>query len=279
MKRQCGTILTLTVCATMTACGDAFEPGDDSVGVATDALETNIINPNALDPSAHHSNALRPSMLAAGALSLSALSAEALAAIQMPGIDGDRSRQLLRYTVSCALAPTDSFSFTWTEEGVVHEESYPGLLGLSVNWRDKAPSSSDRRWVSACLAARANWYGIPVTISSRASHPALNKAGTPELTSHDMEEGAFWGDLFDDNPWLCACNYGPNRDHARSLLRDCAAGHLNEAQQVERCGMIQIVGDCQEHCDPLQPDGHYRPSCWSWLPWLSTSKVITVFLE
>lgn len=280
MKKQCRRNLTLLVCATMTACGCAFEPEGDSVGVATDALETNIINTNSLDPSAQNPSALKPSMLAAGPLTLSALSPEALAAIQMPGIDGYHSRQLLQYTMSCALEPTDSFSFTWTDAAdVVHEESYPGRLGLAVGWRDHAPSSSDRRWVSACLAARTNWYGISVTISSRASHPALNKAGTPEIASHDMEEGAFWGDLFADTPRLYACNYGPNKSHSRSQLRDCAAGHLNELLQEENCGMIQIVGDCESHCDPLHPNGVYRPSCWAWVSWLSTSQVISVFLE
>lgn len=276
MKRQCRTIPTLIVCATITACGGAFEPDAESVGDATEAL----LNPNALDPSAQNPSALKPSMLAAGALSLGALSPAALAAIQMPGIDGDRSRQLLRYTVSCALAPTDSFSFTWTDaDDLVHQESYPGLLGLAVNWRDRAPSSSDQKWVSACLSARVNWHGVSVTISSRASHPVLNNTGAPEIASFDMEEGAFWGDLFVDSPRLYACNYGPNKDYARSQLRDCAAGHLNEQVQEESCGMIRIVGDCRDRCDALHPNGVYRSNCWAWLPWLTTSQVISVFLE
>lgn len=281
MKRQCRTILTLIVCATMTACGGAFEPEAESVGVATEALENgNILNTNSLNPSAQNPSALKPSMLAAGALSLSALSPAALAAIQMPGIDGDRSRQLLQYTVSCALAPTDSFSFTWTDGlGVVHQESYPGLLGLAVNWIDHSPSASDQKWVSACLAARVNWHGVSVTISSRASHPGLNKSGTPEIALYDMEEGAFWGNLFVGSPRLYACNYGPNKGYARSLLRDCAAGHLNELLQEESCGMIEIVGDCQLHCDPLHPNGVYRSNCWASDPSLSTTQVITVFLD
>src|SRR5690606_23897959 len=104
--------------------------------------------------------------------------------------------------------------------------------------------------------------GVSVLISSRASHPALNKSGTGELFSYEVEEGAFWGNLFAGTPRLYACHYGPNQAYARSLLRDCAAGHVAaDGGEIQECGIIDIVGDCRELCEARHPNGIYHQSC------------------
>jgi hypothetical protein len=239
-------------------------------------MDPNALNANALDGNGLSGDGLKPNALSPNALSPNALSASALEAIQSPGPDGSLSRQLLEYTVSCALDTTQSFSFSWTDEsGVVHEETYRGLLALATLWATRPLTSWDAEWVSACLASRVNWYGEKVMISSRGTRPSLIKTGTPELTRFPNVEGAFWGNLFTAQPQVFACHYSPNDENSRGHLRDCAAGHVDAQGNVVPCGMIQLVGPCETLCTLSTNEGGYYSGCSG--P-VSSTKVITVFL-
>jgi len=188
----------------------------------------------------------------------------------------------LRYVIGCAFDPTQSFAFSWTDDlSIVHNEIYYGELGLATGWQQEAIEASAQRWITACLLSRTNWYGVSVMISSRGSHSGLKKSDTSELTLYPMEEGAFWGNLFAQTPLAHTCYYTPNKDHSRSLLRDCAAGHLDpDLGIVEECGLLGIVGDCGTYCDPLHPSGLYHANCYDTPGSTATkvSEVITVFL-
>jgi hypothetical protein len=258
--------------ASLVGCIAVQEEEEGVVGIAPSALEfVNALNPNALNPNALNPNALDPS----------ALSPAALGAIQAPDAGGDLSRQLLRYVVSCAFDASQSFSFSWTDsEGTVHDEVYWGLLGLAPQWATSTLNPPKQQFISACLASRTNWYGASVTISSRGDPSAINKTDSPELSTYTRLEGAFWGNLFAPSPYLNACYNEANRDHARSLSRDCAAGHLDGSGPAQPCGMINIVGSCDSACEPLKQRGMYYPSCASNVNGTvdSTAKVITVFL-
>ncbi|WP_438006782.1 hypothetical protein WME89_50930 [Sorangium sp. So ce321] len=264
----------------LASCAVSLEQEETSTGTAYTSLEAvNALNPNALNPNALNPNALNPNALNPNALNPNALNPNALSAIRDPGQAGALSRQLLSYVVGCALTPAQSFIFSWTDlAGSVHEEIYTGLLGLAPSWSDKPLGQTDQQWVSACLASRTNWYGVSVTISSRGSHAAIDKTGTPELSTYTRQEGAFWGNLFGPSPYLNACH--DEVSHARSLSRECAAGHLDDGGGVQECGMIHIVGLCDSHCLPLNQRGMYYPSCVNNLTGNpeATTRVITVFL-
>ncbi|WP_437589634.1 hypothetical protein [Sorangium sp. So ce1000] len=268
--------------ALLVGCIAVQEEEEGSVGVAPSALEfVNALNPNALNPNALNPNALNPNALNPNALDPSALSPAALSAIQNPGVAGDLSRQFLSYVVGCAFTSSQSFSFSWTDSsGTVHNEVYWGIIGLVPSWSTKPLGQNDQQWISACLASRTNWYGVSVTISSRGSHPAIDKTDTPELSTYTQMEGAFWGNLFAPSPYLNACYDEANRSHARSLLRDCAAGHLDSGGAVQQCGMLSIRGTCTSYCQQLNTRGMYYPSCVNNLTGSpeSTTRVITVFL-
>ncbi|WP_438025978.1 hypothetical protein [Sorangium sp. So ce233] len=264
----------------LASCAVSQEQEEASTGTSRTSLETvNALNPNALNPNALNPNALNPNALNPNALNPNALSPAALSAIRDPGEAGDLSRELLSYVVGCAFTPAQSFVFSWTDPaGSVHEEAYDGLLGLAPSWSDKPLGQTDQQWVSACLASRTNWYGISVTISSRGSHPAIDKTGTPELSIYTRQEGAFWGNLFDQSPYLNACH--DDISHARSLSRVCAAGHLDGRGDALDCGMIRVLGPCDSHCLPLNQRGKYYPSCVNNLTGNpdATTRVITVYL-
>src|SRR5262249_21188592 len=131
-----------------------------------------------------------------------------MSAVQDPGEAGDLSRELLRYTVSCAFTSNQSFEFSWVDaDGAEHEESYPGLLGLAPSWATQALDLAGQQWVSDCLASRVNAKGISVMLSSRGTHPALATTFEERVT-YQTREAVFFGNLFTNSPTVYAC-YDP----------------------------------------------------------------------
>ena len=232
--------------------------GDDAVGEAEGffVVENSLI-PNSLIP-----NSLIPNSLIPNALSPTALGPGALAALQAPTADGAAARQLIKYTVSCAFTEAQSFAFTWTDSsGQVHAEVYWGDLGIAPGWADNPLDGDlDQRLVSACLAARVNWYGTSVVISARSTKkPFKKKVDSFELTTYPHIEGAFWGNLFAPQPYLHACHEPANVAISRAASRDCAAGHLDESGQPVPCGIIALAGPCSDWCvSSTLPGGTYR---------------------
>lgn len=291
MRHRAPRALAFLLTAVISGCGELPDPVE-SIGVVTEEIENaNALNVNALNANALNANALALNALDANALNTNALSPAAMSALQSPGAAGDLSRQLMKYTVSCALGPAQSISFSWTDAlGVVHAESYAGLLGLVTSWSQAPLDLQGQQWVSACLASRVNWYGVSVTLSSRAPHPALDREDLTESSTYAAEEGAFWGNLFTSPPQVFACNNTLGKAYARSKQRDCAAGHLDEGGGIRECGILRIVGSCATYCKPLDLVGSYHPRCASSLdesllpdPFLNnptaTSSAITVFLN
>jgi len=256
---------------------DDFSEEGGSAFAEQEVVGSNLIVPNTLVPPD-----LTPSDIAGAPLSIDAMPASSVAALQDPGQAGDVSRLFVRYAVGCAFDTSQSFSFTWTDEfGTTHEENYPGLLGLASSWATAPLGDQGQRWVSACLAARTNYYGIAVIISMRASHQAMQQLDGLEKAGFPMEEGAFWGNLFLPMPFVRACHYAPNDAHSRSLMRDCAAGHVGDAG-IDSCGIIQRVGSCNDVCSALDPTNLYHTSCTldpSASPAIPVAEVITVYLK
>jgi hypothetical protein len=280
MKRIVVTLYSAVALVSGCAVDDAVLPDDEALGTVEDALEnSNAQNPNGLCPNGLYPGVLDLTTLSPNALTPEALSSSALAAIQHPGKAGDMSRQLLSYTVGCALGLSQSFSFTWRDSAnVEHSESFPGLLGLADDWASKPLTVPGQRWVSACLASRANWYEHPVMLSSRGGHSNLRTQSDEERAAFTREEGAFFGNLFLPIPAVYACYVPANADHSRSLFRDCAAGHIDTLGHVVPCGPITLLGSCADHCQALDADGLYHPSCANGAGGESTFSVITTFL-
>ncbi len=282
MKRIIVIACWLLATALITGC--AFDSSalleDEVLGEVESRFEySNALNPNALNPNALNPNALNPNALNTNALNTNALLPSALASILDPGDAGVQSRQLLRYVVSCALKPGQSFRFVWYDtSNLPHVEVFAGLLGLAPGWAIGAVGLSSQRWVSACLASRVNWYGVPVMLSSRGAHPSLKQQDLIERLTFPSEEGAFFGNLFQANPAVYACHNDSNRDHSRFLLRDCAAGHLDSSGEAEDCGPVHILGSCDDYCEPLDAAGLYHPSCAKEIGGAATANVVTTFL-
>ncbi len=282
MKRLNAIVCSGWATLLLTGCGAGSidSTDDESVAEVAEALENpNAMNPNAMNPNAMNPNAMNPNAMNPNALTPSAMSASAILALLDPGPSGDLSRQLLKYTVSCALDESQSFGFSWTDaQGAVHAEVYAGLLGLATSWVSRPLDISGQRWVSACLASRVNWYGAPVMLSSRGAHANLRTQSAAERSSYPRQEGAFFGNIFLENPAVYACYTTPNVAHSRSLFRDCAAGHVDSSGAVVGCGPVQILGDCADYCATLDAAGLYYPSCARIVGGVPIVNVVTTYL-
>jgi hypothetical protein len=261
--------------------GDASSPEEVADGMLDPAIYNSefpstqsIILTNAMEP-----EVLVPTDMGSYPLSLSAMSPTSAAELQSPS--GASLRRLLEYVVGCALPVGDHFQFDWMDAtGTMHQESYQGRGGLAPNWKNAAMNVAEQEWVSACVAARTNWYGTSVHISMRGNLPLL-VPDVSESHTFPVREGAFWGNIFSSTPHLSACFDSDNVLHSRALGRECAAGH-DEFGVVEECGMISIVGSCQQTCSAPNTSGYYgrcsvNPDELMVGP--QTNRVITVFLR
>jgi hypothetical protein len=251
--REVGLLFVLPVLlvgCTFDAEKETDEYDEEQVGEVAGALSTdNALTPNALTPNALTPNALTPNALTPNALTPNALDPSALTSLRNNGAAGEISRQLFKYVVSCALDDSQSFTLTWDDaEGAPQAVTYWGSLGLAPAWATRGLNLHEQKWVSACLGARTNYAGVSVTISVRGTHD-LATADSGERASFGVQEGAFWGNLFDSNPWMRACESSLNVTYSREHQRECAAGHWDEpSSSTLSCGIISRVGSCDSVC-------------------------------
>lgn len=127
----------------------------------------------------------------------------------------------LKYLVECALGPNQYI--------VKGQKAYMGKVGLAPEWQNSGCGLNCQEWVTACLMARTNAQGASVMIDMRGTHPALTTAATPGFTK---QEGAFWGNVFADEPTAYACE-GADVEYARSANRLCTSGACAGIQPTE----------------------------------------------
>lgn len=267
-------VLVLLVANALAGCmqvndlDDGLSAETESALVGSNALLTNSIDLNGLLSNSIDLNGIDPEML----------SPTVLTSLRDSGQIGENTRLLYSYLVGCALDPSQSISFSWTDSfNVVHYERYWGAMGLAPTWKYTSITPSTRRSVSACLGARANYYGYTVIISLRGPQSSIKNISTEERTAFPMEEGVFWGDLFDGTPQLYSCYKSANIANSRAKYRECAGGHVNQNGTTSECSHIAIRGNCDTLCDPTTSNDPYHPRCTD--PETGpTNDVITVYL-
>lgn len=249
---------------------------EDQTGAAASAVEAmNQLAVNGIYPNGIYPNGIYPNGLSGVALTVNTINPVELSALQDPGPAGDLSRSFLKYTVSCAFDSGQSITLTWNEGA--NQETYAGDLGLAPEWETEALSPAKQRWLSACLAARVNYYAATVLISMRGNENDRLGATLPERLLYNHQEGAFYGNVFSAAPKMYSCYHNGNRAYSRSKSRDCAAGHV-DGNGINWCGIIDSTGDCSSVCtDAADPELGYS-SCDT--PGAGPiPEVITVFLD
>ncbi|MBL0219682.1 MAG: hypothetical protein IPQ07_38180 [Myxococcales bacterium] len=147
------------------------------------------------------SNRLSSNRLSSNRLSSNRLSSNSLEVMAM--MDTDSGRDVLSYIVGCAL-PIGQDLVAKDSTGV--EYTFPGWIGLAPAWATRAPTVSERRWVTACLLSRTNVNGVPVKISMRHDTNLALLTSATERATYTQAEGAFYGDLFAPVPVTYACS-------------------------------------------------------------------------
>ncbi|AKT42171.1 hypothetical protein [Chondromyces crocatus] len=217
---------------------------EDDVG----EFDAPIVAPNALSPNALTPNALTPNALTPNALTPNGVAGAVTTALLDPGPAGEMSRMFMRYAVSCAFTPEQTFRFAWTDlVDEIHDEEYRGDLGLAPEWQTGPLPLAGQEWVTACLAAKANHYGVSVLISLRNPAHTVLDVTTMELSDYRVREGAFWGNLFSSSPEIHSCYDETSIETSRSLKRVCAAGY-STPEGPAFCTGIQSAGSCAAAC-------------------------------
>ncbi len=135
------------------------------------------------------------------------------------------------YIVGCAL-PVGT-KLTLEKDG--RKVDFEGSLGLAPEWATGPCELACQEWISACMLARTNAYGLPVSIYTDGPHPHLQAITRADRDGNSVREGAFFGNLFVSPQRQYACR-GDGDDRLALTWRVCT-------RPGDRCG-IQAVGPC-----------------------------------
>lgn len=199
-------------------------------------VESEVATTNKITVNKITVNKITVNQLATAQLAASSLDAHAM-------LDTEDRRDVLSYIVSCALPAGQVLTLT-DAGGATYQ--FRGSIGLAPAWATRAPTVSERRWVSACVLGRTNLYGVEVQISMRHdTNPAL--AATPaEIATFKVVEGAFYGDLFQESPAMFACSARTWTEATPERPRACALSHDGVTTE---CGFT-YTGSCNAKQHP-----------------------------
>jgi hypothetical protein len=236
--------------------------GPEELGETSSNVET----PNRLAVNSLSSNRLAVNRLAVNRLAVNRLAVNglSLAGDEVNAIAADAGgRELLSYLIGCALPPGEAVEAT-TVDGTY---TFVGSIGLAPAWVDRVPTVSERRWVSACLLARTNLFGVAVKLSLRGDHLALTTT-SQERTMFPYYEGNFYGDLWLEDRQMHTCSSSFSQtDPAFATLpsRKCSF-HIGDGTTA--CGFAWN-GTCESTCKKGVCEVPSDPG----------TEVITVYLE
>ncbi|NUP11927.1 MAG: hypothetical protein HOW73_38260 [Polyangiaceae bacterium] len=249
-----------------TSAGDVDEA--EEVGVAEDALERLAakgqlgIVPGIVAKGFVSGNSLPPQALLHDAAALAKLRALVKTPLTSGKIDGsgitgvEYGERLIEYVVKCAL-PVGSNVVVRTSTG---DRLLQGEIGLTPRWAREPIDAyrSDKRWLTACLLAHANAYGVRVDILLTGTHEALQPA-VPEsmLPYWRVQEGAFYGDLFVAGdyagPYLHACvGYDPQASCSVPIVKDAIKERVCARRVPDASCRFEVAGRCED-IDPTAP--------------------------
>ncbi|MEO8700647.1 MAG: hypothetical protein ABI867_11415 [Kofleriaceae bacterium] len=147
----------------------------------------------------------------------------------------------MRYVIACALAPGHYITLNGQyDDGSPYSQTLQGMVGVADSWTSTALTTLQQRAVTACVLAYTNRLGTSVTISLRGPLPTYATT-TPETTGYQVQEGAFFGNLFKGGDGAMACKGTGN---TTATGRDCAKSTGGGATQ---CGYT-YVGTCASVC-------------------------------
>lgn len=194
-----------------------------------------------------------------------ALQAEQLTLANRDWLTSVEKRTLLKFISECALRKDQVLASR--DDGVLFE--YYGSLGLAPRW-DGHPSSltiSEQRWISACVLARANYFGTPVPINLRTptGSPLQLPVSPQEKENFPYFEGAFFGNIFDGDPKKYACMGDAPQKILVEKNRICALPALNNQPGKRNACGYYVTGSCSDPLSFARDGNHYTEVIQIWL--------------
>ncbi|MFT3691506.1 MAG: hypothetical protein QM831_00075 [Kofleriaceae bacterium] len=181
-------------------------------------------------------NKLAANKLAANKLSANKLAAQKLGQGSFTGnalIETADGRDVLTYITRCALTPSQTITL---KDSTGASYTFTGEIGLGSAWTTRALTLSEQRWVSACVLARTNYYGVQVSLSLRGNNSVL--ATVPnEVLTYSAPEAAFYGNLF---------VAGQSENACISLQKDLGVGSPSYA--LRQCAVETATGSKTTMC-------------------------------
>ncbi|HEY5945497.1 MAG TPA: hypothetical protein VIV40_08395, partial [Kofleriaceae bacterium] len=207
------------------------------------------------------------------------------------------TRQVLQKIYSCAMPKGVEKTLTVGSTSI----TLKGEIGLAPTW-DTVGGTCDetcQRWISACLIARTNAYGVTVDISMRAPANAPDSikqalaVTDAEMAAYPLREGAFYGNLFATSPPPEGTT-GPVTNAPAFFA--CAGPGSNLPELTKRFNSSQGVGGpiintglCEPTdgraaaCASVDPGNGAEANCsapaTAYLPARQYSEVITVYIK
>jgi hypothetical protein len=195
------------------------------------------------DPVRYDVNGLAPAGIASTALTTAMLDATSAAAMAT----SPAARNVLAYAVGCALDSTQTISFM--VDGVAFTDA--GGAGIAPGWTTRPLSTAEAAWVSACVFAHANELSTVIWISLRGDQAGLSTT-VAERAQYQVEEGAFWGNVFVDlGPiagYSCeGIDQAVDDSYADLSERECAQWDGIPGSSTSPCG-LGYAGLCGSVC-------------------------------
>lgn len=191
--------------------GCVVDTGDEQLGETDSA----VIGTNQLSASQLASSKAAASQIGGASLSSNSTAIRTL----VSSADG---RATMSTIAGCALP--SSASVTATDLGGT-QYTFQGSLNLAPAWQTSAPSTANKRWVTSCVLARTNMYGLSIPVSLRNDiNPSL-QATVGEKAQYPTAEAGFYGNLFQSAPELYACAsqlFAPSGNVTLESIRACA---------------------------------------------------------
>jgi hypothetical protein len=125
--------------------------------------------------------------------------------------------------------------------------TFSGSIGLAPQWADRRLDENGQRWVTACLLARVNHFGLTEIISMRGVAPELS-VSAEEAEQYSLQEGGFYGNIFADPDAPLDWNACRGKDKAATpdlgvlQMRACAEPDPNDPTHTA-CG-FKYAGEC-----------------------------------
>ena len=120
------------------------------------------------------------------------------AIVDTPLLDTAAGRSVLDYVVRCAL-PTGT---TLYGDGGLELH---GQIGLASAWTGRGLTTSEQRWMTACLLQHLNGLGAHVEIMLDGAHAALDAVPGVDISEFTVEDATMFGNVFVSGATAYAC--------------------------------------------------------------------------